>query len=126
MITDANVGAFLTGRHPDFTHLYQSHLDDWGTESSARYLLLMTFAREFMAPLLRTGTPEERTSLFNTVEQLLTEGDSLIDDAVDNEIIDELVYVGYVLKDDPVDLTGAGPHTTERIIRTRDWRPGGQ
>jgi hypothetical protein len=60
------------------------------------------------------------------VEQLLTEGDSLIDDAVDNEIIDELVYVGYVLKDDPVDLTGAGPHTTERIIRTRDWRPGGQ
>ena len=123
MITDANVGAFLTKRHPDFAPLYQQHLDDWGTESPWRYFLLQTFVREFMVPKLRTGTPEERTALFDTVEQLLTDGDTLIDDAVDNEIIDELVYVGYTLKDDPVDVSGAGPRTMERIVRTRDWRP---
>lgn len=123
MITDANVGAFLTERHPDFTPLYQSHLVNHGPEPWTRYLLFQAFAREFLVPGLRTGTPEERTALFDTVEQLLTDGDTLIDDAVDNEIIDELVYVGYTVKDDPVDLTGAGPRTTERIVRTRDWRP---
>ena len=68
-----------------------------------------------MITRLRTGSAEERAQLFNTVEQLLTDGDTLIDDAVDNEIIDELVYLGYSLKDDPVDLSGAGPRTTERI-----------
>ncbi|MEY9935657.1 hypothetical protein ABH926_010339 [Catenulispora sp. GP43] len=124
MITDANVGEFLTQRHPDFAPLYQSHLDVWGTDPSARYILLRTFAEEFMTPQLRTGSPEERTRLFDTVEQLLTDGDSLIDDAADHQIIDELVYVGYTLKDDPVDLTGAGAETTARIARTRDWRPG--
>lgn len=124
MITDTNVGEFLTQRHPNFAPLYQSHLDVWGTDPSARYILLRTFAEEFMTPRLRTGSPEERTRLFDTVEQLLTDGDSLIDDAADHQIIDELVYAGYTLKDDPLDLTGAGPETTARILRTRDWRPG--
>jgi len=124
MITDANVGEFLTQRHPDFAPLYQSHLDVWGTDPSARYILLRTFAEEFMTPRLRTGSPEERTRLFDTVEQLLTDGDSLIDDAADHQLIDELVYAGYTIKDDPLDLTGAGPETTARIVRTRDWRPG--
>ncbi|NUP48085.1 MAG: hypothetical protein HOW97_12335 [Catenulispora sp.] len=124
MITDATVGRYLTERHPDFAPLYQAHLDDWGTDPSSRYFLFQVFAREFMVPLLRTGTPEERAHLFGTVEQLLADGDTLIDDAVDNEIIDELVYVGYVVKDEPaVDLTGAGRLTAERIARTRDWRP---
>jgi hypothetical protein len=124
MITDANVGEFLTQRHPDFAPLYQSHLDVWGTDPSARYILLRTFAEEFMTPRLRTGPPDEQTRLFDTVEQLLTDGDSLIDDAADHQLIDELIHVGYTLKDDPVDLTGAGPETTARIVRTRDWRPG--
>ncbi|MEY9932080.1 hypothetical protein ABH926_006729 [Catenulispora sp. GP43] len=88
------------------------------------YFLFQVFAREFMVPRLRTGTAEERAALFDTVEQGLADGDVLIDDAVDNEIIDELVYVGHTLRDDPVDLTGAGPLTTERIDRTRNWRPG--
>ncbi|NUR03758.1 MAG: hypothetical protein HOY79_46790 [Streptomyces sp.] len=123
MITDANVGAFLTERHPDFAPLYQSHLVNHGAEPWTRYLLFQAFAREFLVPRLRSGTAEERTELFDTVEQLLADGDTLIDDAVDNEIIDELVYAGYVVKDDPVDVTGAGPLTTERIVRTRDWRP---
>lgn len=124
MITDANVGRFLTGRHPDFAPLYESHVDDWGTDPSMRYFLFQVFAREFVVPLLRTGTAEQRTALFETIEQLLADSDPLIDDAVDNEIIDELVYVGHVLKDDPVDLTGAGPLTTGRVERTRTWRPG--
>jgi len=124
MITDANVGEFLTQRHPEFAPLYQSHIDVWGTDPSARYILLRTFAEEFMTPRLRTGSPEERTRLFDTVEQLLTDGDSLIDDAADHQLIDELVYAGYTIKDDPLDLTGAGPETTARIVRTRDWRPG--
>ena len=123
VITDDNVGAFLSTRHPDFAPIYESHVKRWGTEPPMRYVLFQRFAREFMIPRLRTGSAEERAQLFNTVEQLLTDGDTLIDDAVDNEIIDELVYVGYTLKDDPVDLTGAGPRTTERITRTRDWRP---
>lgn len=124
MITDANVGQYLIERHPDFAPLYQAHLNDWGTDPSSRYFLFQVFAREFMVPLLKTGTPEERTAMFGTIEQLLTDGDTLIDDAVDNEIIDELVYVGHAVKDEPVvDLTGAGPLTTERIARTRDWRP---
>jgi len=124
MITDANVGEFLTQRHPEFAPLYQSHLDVWGKDPSARYILLRTFAEEFMTPRLRTGSPEERTRLFDTVEQLLTDGDSLIDDAADHQIIDELVYAGYTIKDDPLDLTGAGTETTARIVRTRDWQPG--
>lgn len=123
VITDANVGAFLSQRHPDFAPIYEAHVNRWGTEPPMRYVLFQRFAREFMVPKLRTGTAEERMALFDTVEQLLADGDTLIDDAVDNEIIDELVYVGYTLKDDPVDLTGAGPRTTERIVRTRDWRP---
>ena len=123
MITDANAGQYLTERHPDFAPLYQVHLDDWGTDPSTRYFLFQVFAREFMVPKLRTGSAEERTALFETVEQLLADGDSLIDDAVDNEIIDELVYVGYTLKDDPVDLTGVGALTRERIDRTRNWPP---
>ncbi|WP_194925785.1 hypothetical protein [Catenulispora pinisilvae] len=124
MITDANVGAFLTERHPDFAPLYQSHLDSHGAEPWTRYLLFQTFAREFMVPRLRTGATEERMALFDTVEQLLAHGDTLIDDAVDHEIIAELVYVAYVLKENPVDLAGAGPLATERIVRTRDWQPG--
>jgi hypothetical protein len=123
VITDANVGAFLSQRHPDFTPVYEAHVNRWGTETPMRYVLFQRFAREFMVPRLRTGTAEERALLFDTVEQLLTDGDTLIDDAVDNEIIDELVYVGHTLKEDPVDLTGAGPRTAERIARTRDWRP---
>ncbi|WP_194920352.1 DUF7674 family protein [Catenulispora rubra] len=123
MITDANVGAFLSKRHPDFAPTYAAHVSRWGTENPMLYVLLQRFAREFMIPRLRTGTAEERTQLFDTVEQLFTDGDSFIDDLADNQIIDELVYAGHTLKDDPVDLTGAGPITTERITRTRDWRP---
>ncbi|MBS2531588.1 hypothetical protein KGQ20_02255 [Catenulispora sp. NF23] len=123
MITDANVGQFLTERHPDFAPLYQAHLNDWGTDPSTRYVLLRTFAEEFMTPRLRTGSPEERARLFDTVEQLLADSDSLIDDAVDHQIIGELIDAGYTLKENPVDLTGAGPATTERINRTRNWRP---
>lgn len=77
-----------------------------------------------MTPLLRTRSPEERQQLFDTAELLLTEGDKLIDDAADHQIIDKLVYVGHTLKDDPVDITGAGTETQARIDRTRDWRPG--
>lgn len=124
MITDANVGDFLSQRHPDFAPVYEGHVRRWGTEVPMRYVLFQRFAREFLVPRLRTGSAEERAALFDTVEQLLADGDVLIDDAVDNEIIDELVYVGHTLKDDPVDLSGAGPLTTERIDRTRDWRPG--
>jgi len=124
MITDANVGAFLTERHPDFAPLYQSHLVNHGAEPWTRYLLFQAFAREFLVPRLRAGTPEERAALFDTVEQLLTDGDTLIDDAVDNEIIDELVYVSHVVKDDPIDITGVGPRTAERVARTHNWRPG--
>ena len=124
MINDANVGDFLTQRHPDFAPLYQSHLDVWGTDPSARYILLRTFAGEFMTPRLRTGSPEERTRLFDTVEQLLTDGDELIDDAADHQIIDELVYVGYHLKGEAaVDLIGVSPLAAERVDRTRNWRP---
>ena len=124
MITDANVGAFLTERHPDFAPFYKSHLESHGAEPWTRYLLFQTFAREFMVPQLRTGTTEDRVALFDTVERLLTDGDSLIEDAVDNEVIDELVYVGYVVKDDPVDINGVGPRTAERVARTHNWRPG--
>jgi hypothetical protein len=124
MITDANVGAFLTERHPDFAPLYKSHLDSHGAEPWMRYLLFQTFAREFMIPRLRTGTAEDRAALFDTVEQLLTHGNTLIEDAVDNEVIDELVYVGYVAKDDPIDVAGVGPRTAERVARTHNWRPG--
>lgn len=123
MITDATVGAFLVGRHPDFAPLHDAHLEAWGTEPSARYLLFQCFSQEFLVPRLRTGTLEERGSLFDTIERLLTDGDTLIEDAVDHEVIDELVYVGYRLKDDPADVTGAGPRTMARIVRTRDWRP---
>lgn len=126
MITDTNVGDFLSQRHPDFAPAYKEHVEHWGTEPAMRYALLQRFAQEFMVPRLRTGCAEERARLFDTVEQLLTDGDVLIDDAVDHEISDEFVYVGYRLKDDPVDLTGAGPLATERIDRTRNWRPGGQ
>ena len=122
MITDANVGAFLTERHPDFAPLYKSHLDVHGAEPWTRYLLFQTFAREFMVPRLRTGTTEDRQALFDTVEHLLTHGDSLIEDALDNEVIDELVYVAYVVED-PVDITGVGPRTAERVARTHNWRP---
>lgn len=123
MITDANVGTFLSQRHPDFAPDYEAHVQRWGTEVPMRYVLLQRFAREFMVPRLKTATAEERALLFDTVEQLLTTGDTLIDDAVDHEIIAELVYAGCTLKDYPVDLTGAGPETTTRIVRTRDWRP---
>jgi hypothetical protein len=123
VITDANAGAFLSQRHPDFAPVYEAHVKRWGTEVPMRYVLFQRFAREFLVPRLRTAPAAERARLFDTVEQLLADGDELIDDAVDNEIIDELVYVGYTLKDDPVDLTGAGPLTTERIDRTRNWRP---
>lgn len=124
MITDANVGAFLTERHPDFAPLFKSHLGSHGAAPWTRYLLFQTFAREFMIPRLRTGTTEDRAALFDTVERLLTHGDTLIEDAVDNEVIDELVYVGYVVKDDPIDITGVGPRTAERVARTHNWRPG--
>jgi len=124
MITGANVGTFLTQRHPDFAPIYQAHVEWWGTENPALYILLQRFAREFLIPRLRTGTAEERAQLFDTVEQLFANGDDLVDDLIDNQVIDELVYAGYTLKDDPLDLTGAGPETTARIVRTRDWQPG--
>ena len=124
MITDADVGAFLSQRHPSFAPVCKKHVERWGTEVPMRYLLFSRFAREFMVPLLRTGSVAERTHLFDTVEQLLADGDILIEDGVDHQIIDELVYVGYHLKGEAaVDLTGVGPLAAERIERTRSWRP---
>ena len=122
-ITDANVGQFLTERHPGFTAQYEAHLADFGTDSSARYFLLRRFS-EYMIPLLGSGPADERAALFGTVEQLLTNGDELIQDAVDHDVIAELVFYCYVQRESPApDLTGAGPETTARIVRTRDWRP---
>lgn len=123
MINDANVGDFLSQRHPDFAPTYAAHVERWGTENPLLYDLFRRFAQEYLIPRLRTDTAEERALLFDTVEQLLTDGDDLIDDIVDNQIIDELVYQHYTVKDDPIGLTGAGPLTIERIIRTHDWRP---
>ena len=124
MITDANAGAFLSRRHPDFGPIYQNHVEHWGTEVPMRYVLFQRFAREFMVPLLRTGSAEERAQLFDTLEQLLADGDTLIEDAVDHEIIDELVYVGYHLKGEAaVDLTGVGPLAAKEIDKTRSWQP---
>lgn len=108
MITNQNCLDWILKKFPGFQRRWQSYLDYWEGEKAGLCNDIAEFSR-YAEDLIKQCRIEELKSIFDAVEQLMTDGDKAVKDAIATCFLENLinqVSAGEILASDFIHLLG--------------------